>query len=291
MQMVQAGRGSMGATILGFCRFSFFGPSDTKIDYSDRDEAHRTLYAPERMETRFHLFENLMLPGVAAQTDKDFRLVVVTSSTMPAPYRARLADLVAGIPQIELVVSEETRLAHVLRPYVTDPEIAGQGLLQFRCDDDDGMSRHYIARLRRWLPALRDRMIVTFPRGLMLYRDGKGPQLHTMYRNLTGAGYAHYTAGPTPKNVFGYSHINSGRRFPFISDPGFSSYIQSFTATSDTAFRAERKIRQFQKATGIETGPRAAKFVEEALADDFNYLSEDGLKQLLLRAEGVRAGA
>lgn len=281
----------MGATILGFCRFSFFGPSDTKIDYSDQEEAFRRLYAPERMETRFHLFESLMLPGIRAQTDKDFRLVVVTSTTMPEPYQTRLRAACADIPQIELVFSDSTRLAQVLRPYVSDPKVAGQGLLQFRCDDDDGMSRHYIARLRRWLPVLRDRMIVTFPRGLMLYRDDKGPQLHPMYRNLTGAGYAYYTAGPSPKNVFGFSHINSGRRFPFVSDPGFSSYIQSFTATSDTAFRADRKIQQFQKATGIETGPRAAKFVADALADDFNYLTEDGLKALLVEAESAHASA
>lgn len=281
----------MGATILGFCRFSFFGPSDTKIDYSDQDTAFRKLYAPERMETRCHLFETLMLPGVRAQTDKDFRLIVVTSSCMPEPYQTRLRDACAGIPQIELVFSDSTRLAQVLRPYVSDPEVAGQGLLQFRCDDDDGMSRHYIARLRRWLPVLRNRMIVTFPRGLMLYRDDSGPQLHPMYRNLTGAGYAYYTSGPTPKNVFGFSHINSGRRFPFVSDPGFYSYVQSFTTTSDTALRADRKIRQFQKATGIDAGPNAAKFVAEALADDFSYLTEDGLKTLLVEAEDSHAAA
>ena len=279
----------MSATILGFCRFSFFGPSDTKIDYSDHEAAFQTLYAPERMETRFALFENLMLPGIRAQTDTDFRLIVATSAAMPAPYRTRLADLVADIPQIEPVFAETTKLALVLRPYVSDPEVAGQGLLQFRCDDDDGMSRHFVARLRRWLPSLANRMILTFPRGLMLYRDGKGPQLHPMYRNLTGAGYAFHTTGPTRKNVFGFAHINSGRRFPFLSDPGFSSYIQTFTATSDTAFRAERKIRQFQKATGIDAGPKAAKVVGEALADDFSYLTEDGLKQLLLRAEGAAA--
>ena len=91
----------MHPQILGFLRFSFFGPSDTKLDYSDRQAAFDRLYSPRRMETRFQLFEHMVLPGFRAQTDPDFKLVVLSSAVMPEGYRTRLAQLCASLPQIE----------------------------------------------------------------------------------------------------------------------------------------------------------------------------------------------
>lgn len=271
----------MHPQILGFLRFSFFGPSDTKLDYSDRQAAFERLYSPRRMETRFQLFEHMVLPGFRAQTDPDFKLVVLSSAVMPEGYRTRLTQLCASLPQIELVFAEGESIGPEVGRYTLNPAVAGQGLLQFRCDDDDAISQNFIATLRSWAPHLASDMLLTMPKGLMLWlRDGK-PELLPMFRPHTGAGYAFYASGPSRRNVFGFSHIKSGRRFPSLSDPRLFAYIQSFTDTSDTAARAPRKIAHFLKTAGVDLRQDHSKFVQRALQGDFAYTSADALQALL----------
>ena len=259
----------MAREIIGFCRFSFFGRSDTKISFDDKDVAFEALYNPARMEARFALFERLFLPSIAAQTDPDFRLIVLSSMVMPEPYRERLTALCNKVPQIELVLSDQEKLAAEMNRYTRDPKLAGKGLLQFRIDDDDALSQNFIARLRKWDPVLQDRMVLTLPRGLMLYDDQTEVRCNPMYRNLTGAGFAFATDGPAQKNVFGFAHIAAGRRFAYVSDPGLHSFIQTFTASSDTAFRAQRKIRKFLEASGVRWDGDHSKETLLALEQDF----------------------
>lgn len=272
----------MAIEIIGFCRFSFFGPSDTKLSYDDRQQAFDTLFAPERMEIRFGLFENLFLPAIKAQTDQDFKLVILASACMPAPFKDRLTKACAPIPQIELLFAEGEHLGAELRPYSTTQHDPGTGLLQFRIDDDDALSRNYIANLRKWAPRMRHESILTMPFGLMLFHSPDGPKLHPMYRNLTGAGFAYFTEGRTRKNVFGFAHLNAGRRFPFLSDPSIFSYIQTFTSSSDTAFRSHRKIKQFMRNAGVPADSKhAGGMIERAMTEDFAAFDQQRLLSLL----------
>ena len=278
----------MQTEIIGFCRFSFFGPSDTKLDYSDRQVAFNNLYDAKRMETRFSLFENLFLPTIAAQTDPDYRLIVLSSACMPEAYRSRLAMLCATVPQIELVFSESEDLGKVIAKYTRVKEYRGKGLMQFRIDDDDALSRHYIAQLRDWAPRMRNEMIMTKPRGLMVYTGAGTADVAPMHRTLTGAGYAFYTEGPTRKNVLGFAHIKSGQRFAFISDPSVASFIQTFTTTTDTSFRAERKINKFLLDSGMVGKPeQRAKMVNAALEESFPMFTQQSLSQTFLNAEAA----
>lgn len=278
----------MAARILGFLRFSFFGASDTKLSYADREKAFETLYAKERMETRFTLFEKLFLPSLKAQTDQDFTLIVITSTCMPEDYRKRLAKACMEVPQIELVEAETDNLKDVILTFTTDPSLSRGGLLQFRWDDDDAMGAHFIERLRYWQPHLPDRTLLTQPKGLMLYTDETGPHLQPMYRNLTGAGFAYFTDGPVRKSVFSFAHINAGRRIPFLSDPTHASYIQTFTPTSDTAFRSTRKIRKFLTAAGVlKDAKNAETLVKTGLDNDFPSLDETTLKNVINSVTGA----
>lgn len=273
----------MATELIGFCRFSFFGPSDTKLSYEDREAAFSTLYAAERMETRFTLFEHLFLPAIKAQSDPDFRLIVLSSACMPETYKARLCAVCADVPQIELLFAETENLASVLRPItkgVTGP------LLQFRIDDDDALSKNYIARLRQWSDCMTDGMLVTLPKGLMLHNAEGMPALHPMYRNLTGAGLAYFSEGPTRKSILGVAHIQAGKRIPYISDPKMYSYIQSFTATSDTAFRAARKIPRFMANMGVDMrSAKAQQMVDAALEQDFPIFTRARLARIFERSE------
>jgi len=112
-------------------------------------------------------------------------------------------------------------------------------------------------------------------------------QLHPMHRPLTGAGFAYYSDGPIRKNVFGFGHLAAGRRLPYLADPQVAGFIQTFTSTSDTAFRADRKIRQFLKASGVDfKSTQSRAIVLDILSQDFPYFTEDALKALFVAADG-----
>jgi len=54
--------------------------------------AERTaaLYAHDRLEARTFLFENILLPGLRAQTDPDFTLLLLMGEDFPEPWRSRI---------------------------------------------------------------------------------------------------------------------------------------------------------------------------------------------------------
>ena len=281
----------MPASIVGFCRFSFFGPSDTKLSYDDRRKAFDTLYAPDRMETRFRLFEKLFLPSLRAQSDPDFRLYVLSSLKMPKPYRTRLAALCATVPQIELVFSESETLGREIIPITSNYEIARHGLVQFRCDDDDALGRYFIERLRFWQSKVVESTILSLPKGLMLCQIDGRIEIHPMHRPLTGAGFAFYTQGPVRKHVFQFAHLSAGRRYPVLSDPSVAGFIQTFTDSTDTAMKAPRKIRHFLKQSGVErNSPQSETLVNEIFERDFPSFARADLLQLFQlanRPDGV----
>ena len=66
--------------ILICTRFSFFGRSGWKSEFSADPEM---LFEQGRLEQRFWLFENITLPSLVSQTDKDFHYFVLSSCLMP----------------------------------------------------------------------------------------------------------------------------------------------------------------------------------------------------------------
>lgn len=96
--------------IVGICRFSFLGRGDWKpyqgkpdADIDDVIEQQATvLFADARMESRFATFEHLTLASFRAQSDQDFKLIVLASELMPEPYKKKLMSLCGTVPQVKL---------------------------------------------------------------------------------------------------------------------------------------------------------------------------------------------
>lgn len=275
----------MAPQLLGFCRFSFFGRSDTQLDYSDTNRAFHTLYDERRMNSRFALLENLLLPSLKAQEDQDFRLIMLTSQVMPKPFRDRLRDVCADVPQIQIVEAEGTDITTELRRFTQQKWRGRNGLMQFRIDDDDALGRHYIARLRHWASAMPHRTILTMPKGLCLYRNDSGVHSTPMYRNLTAVGYAYFSKRQTGRTIFQFAHNKSGKRLPYISDPSFYAYLQSFTATSDTYKRALLRIREAQARAGVKPGQGHKHDVPGILEEHFPFLTVPKLKEIYALAQ------
>ena len=129
---------------IGICRFSFCGKGDWRTSRSAKTpkeiSAMRTkvavdLYTPERMELRFFLFENFLVPSLEAQLDKNFICLILTSDIMPDAYQVRLRDICAASPNLELLVSSEVTVHEALWPRISELNtLAGRPLVNFRID-------------------------------------------------------------------------------------------------------------------------------------------------------------
>ena len=230
----------MSEPILGICRFSYLGRGDwgaykgTALDSPEQEAARQRvaseLYRPDRLELRFQSFETLTLPSIAAQTDRDFDFLVLTSPELPAPWRARLQLLCDSVPRVRLLVSDATDVGRALEPVL---DTAGP-LLQFRLDDDDCLTVHYIAHLRRAAAAMRDHPHFAFslPRALLVTQYGAGAQRYEVMKPFHGAGVA--ARLPDRKPIFAYGHYALARRFPSLSDPTVHGSLQTKTAGHDS---------------------------------------------------------
>lgn len=84
--------------IIGLCRFSYPALGGFQVEHEGVAERSAYLYEPARMDERFRHFETIMLPSIAAQTEKDFTFIIVIGDNLPDLYQERLFDLCADIP-------------------------------------------------------------------------------------------------------------------------------------------------------------------------------------------------
>jgi len=172
----------MRVQMLGLCRFSYLGGRGFQVDHQSMEERRAFLYDPERLARRWFWFENVTLPGLMAQTDGDFTLVLMTGPDLPEPWMGKLQALCEAMPQARLSVVQPMRF-HLpacwaaVRPHI-DPQAEVIG--HFRQDDDDAVAIDYIARARRDFMRLRpiykmqQRVSLDYMRGLVLKATGNG---------------------------------------------------------------------------------------------------------------------
>ncbi|MEL7091295.1 MAG: glycosyltransferase [Pseudomonadota bacterium] len=275
----------MTAQVLGFCRFSFFGRSDTKLSYDDRTAAFNALYAPDRMETRFLLFEHLLLPSLRAQLDTRFTLYVLTSSCMPDHYKRRLTALCQTVPQIRLIFADTVDIRAVVNPIIGDTALDRTGLMQFRIDDDDAISQRYIERLHVWAHSLKGRIYVTMPKGIMACDQDGAAILHPMHRGMTAVGLALSSGRRSRRSILTIPHTVVAHRVPSLTDPGICAYLQTFTETTDTARYGRRQQHKFQAASGFAVGSEAAHTqIAQYMESDFPFFKQDDVRDLFAAA-------
>lgn len=213
----------MKSPIVGLCRFSFLGKGDWRAwrtDAPDMAALAAGLYAPERLEQRFWTFEHLLLPSLAGQSDPGFHLVVVTSTDLPQPWAARLAGLVARLPQARLLVTAERDMGQALAPVLADLRGAAPGVLQVRIDDDDALSADYIARLAAFARRMEGFGPFAYSRGRGLVLSaypGQGVQGSTLTQAFHAMGAAAHLTDPG-QTIFHFGHFALQTRFPSFLD-------------------------------------------------------------------------
>jgi hypothetical protein len=272
--------------ITGICRFSYLATRGWKKTAAhDVDETAAVLFASERMDRRFELFEGLCLPSIAAQTDTDFKLVLLTAGSLPPEWRARLEAAVEPYPNI---------VVHRIRPRLMPEAVTmalrrtvaadGPPVVQFCLDDDDALSVNYVARLREMAGAvlasrLAEQLPVALnvPRGLSIGDRGDGFVLSETFAPYLALGLAVVTGPDIPINAYTWPHRRVPTRMVALSDPGPMSWINGLHGHHDSAGLVKGRSHGVspEKLSGY-------------IAEEFPFLTEDRVT-LAFGDEAVRA--
>lgn len=279
--------------IYGHIRFSFYGITDTRTQPDSDGTALARLYDETRMARRFFLFENLTLPSLIHQTDRDFRTVIMSSKVMPDRYKQRLDGLAARLPGAVVEYSHHERGDLAFHKYVVEAAgHKGRGhSVHFRLDDDDALSVNYISRLREISSILSPSTHITFPTGIFLFPASATEPVGTsmmQQRFLTAIGLATVNGGGFQKNPFQMMHGNVWTRWPVVSDPGFAAHIRSQHFDNDTALHQDRILTGLQRERASRRGTRHAATVDRRLAETFPWIDRETLDGLIARCEAVK---
>ncbi|PYG25074.1 putative rhamnosyl transferase [Pelagimonas varians] len=134
---------------IGFCRFSYPAEGGFQVEHETLRDRISYLYQPTRMEERFRHFETICLPGLKAQTDPDFIFALLVGDSMPDVYLERLMILVEDFPQAVVIPHAPGPHRKVCQNVINSLRIMEEPCLQFRHDDDDAVSIHFVERLKQ----------------------------------------------------------------------------------------------------------------------------------------------
>ena len=279
--------------IYGHIRFSFYGITDTRMKPDSDGTALARLYDETRMARRFFLFENITLPSLVNQTDRDFRTVIMSSKAMPDHYKERLTALSTRLPGAVVEFSERERGDRAFQKFMVEASgYKGRGQsVHFRLDDDDAVSVNYVSRLREISRILSPSTHITFPTGIILFPASPTEPVGTsmvQQRFLTAIGLATVNGGGFQKNPFQMMHGNVWTRWPVVSVPGFSAYIRVQHFDNDTVDRQDRILAAIQRERASRRARRHAAQVDSHLADSFPWIDRETLDGLIARCAAVK---
>ncbi len=241
--------------VLVALRFSYFGTSGWKSDFS-KDKA--LLFDQDRLIMRLGLLQSLPLPALAAQTDQNFHLMILSSYAMPRWAQRSLAEICAEtLPAGQYTITaRKFGVAHahlaqfIAARYPARPD-QPTAVLQTVLDDDDGFSTDLIATARREmveLPSLSDTAdlrFVSFSRGYGLDLSGKRPETYTLYHHR----YPFINLGLTMagdrvgRNIFSIRHRKTPLEYPHRLIGGPPMFVRSVHEANDSRVEVSAKWR------------------------------------------------
>lgn len=211
--------------VIGICRFSYPALGGFQIRHETLEERRAFLYAPERMEERFHAFEAIALPGLKAQTDPNFTFIVATGECLPAQYRARLEALLSDFPQARIVSWPSERHRPAMQRIINtfrDQESA-LPCIQFRHDDDDAIATNYIERLRAAVDDCgvlikKHRFVgIDFNRGYSARVTASGLEINESILQSYGVALAMVIAPEMKKTIMNFAHHKLNHFMPTVT--------------------------------------------------------------------------
>ncbi len=202
-------------------RFSFFGISGWKSENSKSEEA---LFAPERLEKRFSLFENIALAGLKDQTDQNYKLCILSSDNLPEKYKNRLQELcndTIGADRCQFAYRGPRKAGRLFRQVMMEQYPDDQTIAQVVLDDDDAVSSDFVEICKQEARHARDHnygdtdgVFLTFPRGVSLgLANGVAEWVSQRNAHFTNLGLTLVAPPSFNRHPFLTSHRQIGNRF------------------------------------------------------------------------------
>jgi hypothetical protein len=223
-------------------RGSNFFPPLSGQSYQERKAL---IFDRARLQRRFQLFEDVCLPSLAAQTDPDFNMMLITSRDLPDWAHDRLMGLIRDMPNV--YVRAYRPLANIQRIFkrsvfeMLDP--TAPITASFRLDDDDALASDYIARLRTHMVPEKAGNVISFSHGHQLSLSDGALQVWDDTRECGSAGLALVQRGRVmsmPETVTVHclgGHRKVGQFAPVVNDKGDAMYVQTANGVNVTGRR------------------------------------------------------
>ncbi|WP_040104279.1 glycosyltransferase [Phaeobacter gallaeciensis] len=254
-------------SIVGLVRFSVLTPTYYSERFATLEDTAAHLFAPERMELRFRVFERLCLRSLLRQSDQGFHLIVLTAEDMPEPYLERLSALLDSADHITLMpVGPGVHYKMLKQGYNAVPVGDATHRLMFRLDDDDAVDLDYIARNRRLamgmipLQGADTPFILANNRGLYLRRtEGRdGPEdeiFDACEKAPLSVGAALVAPVGYGANPYRYNHRRYAQHwntFSDISTPGFLRTIHGDNKSNPAQMGITHKLSEAEIASELD---------------------------------------
>ncbi len=230
--------------IIGVCRFSYVGLGGFRAQRRGPEEAAEILYAPERMHRRFAYFQNICLPSLAAQTDMDFRLVVLIGDMMPLRYRRRLKALVERYPFMHICALHPSGPLHASRwAFRRGWDEKAKFVTGFRLDDDDAVAIDYIEKTRAVADQLLDigwateetPAAICFHRGIYWNMNSETEPFWEFRENQPlGLASAMVTPMDDKANIFRWNHRFLASQVRCWTDPNEIMFVRTLHGHNDS---------------------------------------------------------
>ncbi|MBR2656557.1 MAG: hypothetical protein IKD58_08730 [Loktanella sp.] len=237
--------------IIVVIRFSYVALAGFRLSKRGEHDARSLLYAPERLERRFRLFEALTLPSLLAQTDQDFTTAVLIGTDFPRPWRKRLEALlqplgdgrIIALPPLNNYKSTKKTLDLCTTRSATH-------VVSMRLDDDDAISRDCIEETRRIIPPLlqvsgvETPAIIAFNNGLFLELGSGGNTLYGVQEKTPlGIGMSMVAPRGARPTVFSMDHRMVHTRWNCFTEGVTPRFIRTVHRDNDsTGFMSGTRV-------------------------------------------------
>ena len=227
--------------VIGVCRFSYPALGGFKRTHDTVTAREAYLYDSARLTLRFRHFESLTLPSIKAQSDGDFTFLVVTGETLPEPWRARLRDLAAGVPQMRVVEMPPARHRSAMHEAVKAALGADETpSIQFRLDDDDAVSVGFVRGLRRYARTTRQMrrraryFALDYNHGHTVRLSAHGIASEEARAHLWACGLAVMFRPDDPRTIMSFGHHRLHHVMPTLIDPSPDMYLRALHDDNDS---------------------------------------------------------
>ncbi|MEM6305971.1 MAG: putative rhamnosyl transferase [Pseudomonadota bacterium] len=235
--------------VIGLCRFSHPAIGGFQVQHETVEERMAYLWAEDRLEERFRLFETLALPCLYAQTDPDFDLLLLIGDQFPKRHEDRLRDLTAGLPQVQIIKRPPQNSRELSKELLNaarrDPS---QPCIQFRHDDDDACAVDFIEKLRTSardaapLMAKHRTVGLDWNRGYVAEVGAQGIAATPIYRPFYVSALGVHVRGNCALTIHNFMHERIPQFMPCVTFADADMFLRSHNGYNDSRQKKVKEI-------------------------------------------------